>query len=91
MPLDVSDCGLTIASPPVFVYLDSLNHLGHLHLGLSLHRFAIHPCDFITSCQCPIHSCWGVVKDLPDSRDQIKKVLMTLISIAYDKAKTFFP
>ncbi|KAG7271334.1 hypothetical protein CRUP_037283 [Coryphaenoides rupestris] len=33
-------------------YLYGLDHLGHLHLGLPLHRFPVHPGDLIARCQC---------------------------------------
>lgn len=64
-------------SLPASVYLDSLNHLGHLHFGLSLHWFPIHACDFIACCQCPFQSCRGVIKDLWDNSHHIKKVPQT--------------
>lgn len=46
------------------MYLDSLYHLGNFHFGFSFYWFAIDPSDFIASCQYPIQSCWGVIKNL---------------------------
>lgn len=53
-------------------HLHSLDHLSHLHLGLALDGFSIHPGDLISGCQGPFQRGRRIVKHLEGNKIQLK-------------------